>query len=143
MFYTSKELGRPSERPLLDSLSPDGDAHPETLFAPAATGLVWLDGRHHPILTTMMLAGPRLVRVYGFGPQNAIFLSCSHCVGAVFVDLESEVMCEKCKTAGAALEPNTCRHFGKVAGSHRNWRSWVLKFWVIEMKAIRERQSFF
>ena len=82
MFYTSKELDDPPNGRFW-TLSPDGDVHPETLLAPAATGLVWLDGRHHPFLRTMMLAGHRLVRVYGFGAQMRIFSLEGHSVGGV------------------------------------------------------------
>ena len=47
--------------------------HPEMLLVPSATGLVWLEGRNQPILTTMMLAGHRPERVYGSGAQMCIF----------------------------------------------------------------------
>ena len=92
MFCTSKELEPPNGR--FWTLSPDGNVHPETRLAPAVPGLARLDKRHQPFLTTMMLAGHRLVRVDGFGAQMRIF-SPEVTVWAVFVDLESEVTCEK------------------------------------------------
>ena len=93
MFYTSIELDDPPYGRFW-TLTPDGDVHPETLLAPAATGLVWLDGRHRPIL-----AGHRLVRVYGVGAPPEVS------VWSVFVDLESEVTCERYKTPGLPESP--------------------------------------
>ena len=72
MFCTSQELDDPPSGRFW-TLSPDGDVHPETLLAPELTGFVWLDGRRQLILTTMMLAGHRLVRFYGFLAQMRIF----------------------------------------------------------------------
>ena len=72
MFYTSKELDDPPNGRFW-TLTPDGDMHPDTFSVPSATGLVWLDGKNQPILTTMMLAGHRFVRVHGFGVQRQIF----------------------------------------------------------------------
>ena len=83
VFYTSEELDDPPNGRFW-TLSPDGDVHPETLLAPAATGLAWLGVRHHPILTTKMLAGHRLVRVCGLGAQMRIF-SPEVTVWAVFI----------------------------------------------------------
>ena len=73
------------------TLTPDGDVHPELLLVPSATGLVCLDGRNQPILTTTMLAGHRLVKFVDFGVQRQIFSP---------VDLETEVTCEEYKTHG-------------------------------------------
>ena len=96
MFYTAKEPDDPPNGRFWP-LSPDGDVHPETLLAPAATGLVWLDGRHQHILTTLMVAGHRSVRVYGFGVQRRN-VSPKVIVLAVFVRLEAEDTCVEDKT---------------------------------------------
>ena len=96
MFYTAKESDDPPNGRIW-TLSPDGDVHPETLLASAATGLVWLDGRHQHILTTLMVAGHRSVRVYGFGVQRRNF-SPKVIVLAVFVRLEAEDTCVEDKT---------------------------------------------
>ena len=81
------------------TLAPNVDVYPEMLLVPSATGSVWLDGRNTPNLTTMMVAGHRLVRVYGFGAQRRIF-SPRVVVWEVFVALETEVTCEEGKTPG-------------------------------------------
>ena len=72
MFYTSKEMDDPPNGAFGLSL------HTATCFqrcfqSRQQTGLVWLDGRNKLSLTTMMLAGHCLVRVYGFGVQMQIF----------------------------------------------------------------------
>ena len=69
MFYTSKRLDDPPSGRFW-TLIPDGNVYPEMPSVPSAKGLVWLDGRNKSILTTMMLVGHRLVRVYGFGAQR-------------------------------------------------------------------------
>ena len=142
MFSTSKELDDlPSGR--FWTLSPDGDVHPPTLLTPAATGLVRLYGRHQPLLTTMMHAGHRLVRVHGLGAQLRIF-SPEFTVWAVFVDLDSEITCEKFKDAGAVAG---AQHVAAtpVTSSGRRIASELeelgLKVLAMEVEANRERQS--
>ena len=74
MFNTT---GRMCESPngLLWILIPDGDVYPEILQVPPATGLVWLDERNEPVLTTMMPAGRRLDQVYKIGAHWRVLLS--------------------------------------------------------------------
>ena len=91
MFYTSKEMDNTPHGHFW-TLAPNGDVYPVLLLVPSATGLVWLDERNKPILTTMMLAGHLLVRVYGFGVQRRIF-SPKVIVLAVCVGLEAEDTC--------------------------------------------------
>ena len=85
--------GRPTERPLLDTHSRRRRVSRDAL-RPVSNRV---DGRNKPILTTMMLAGHRLVRVYGFGVQRKVF-SPKVIVWAVFVGLETEDMCVEDKT---------------------------------------------
>ena len=142
MLYTSKELDDPPNGRFW-TLSPDGDVHPESLKAPAAAELVWVDGRQQLILTTMMVAGHRLVRVYGFGAQNAQFFSLVVAVWAVFVDLETEVSCEKFETPGLPESPTPAAK--PVSSPGRRIASELEelgpKVLAVEMKDYRERQS--
>ena len=71
------------------TLNPDGVVYQEMLLVPSSTGLVWLDGKNKPFLTTMMVAGLRLVRVYGVGVERRIFSS-KIIVRAVLVALETK-----------------------------------------------------
>ena len=98
MFHNSRRMGEPPNS-FFWTLTPDGDVHPEMLPVPPATGLVWLDGKTKPVLTTMMVAGHRLVRVYGFGVQRRIF-SPKVIVRAVLVALETEDTNEEGETPG-------------------------------------------
>ena len=85
VFYTSNELDVPPNGRFW-TLVPDGNVLSRDALSPVTpTGLEWLDGRNQPILTTMMLAGRRLVRVYGFGAQMRIFPP-EVIVWVVFVD---------------------------------------------------------
>ena len=59
MFHNSRRMGEPPNS-FFWTLTPDVDVYPEMLSVPSATGLLWLDGRNKPILTTMMVAGHRL-----------------------------------------------------------------------------------
>ena len=141
MFYISKELDDPPSGRFW-TLTPDGDLHPEMLLIPSATGLVWLDGKDQPILTTMMLAGHRLVRVYRFGAQMRIF-SPEVIVWAVFVDLETEVTCEEYETHGLPVSSTSVAApvtspGRRIASELEELGSKVL---AVEMKAGRERQS--
>ena len=87
---------------------------------------MWLNGRNKPILTTMMLAGHRWVRVHGFGVQRQIF-SPTVIVWAVFVDLETEDMCGEEKTLvvpeGSILLATAV--FSRIAGLMKE------KFWAL------------
>ena len=80
MFHNSRKMSEPPNSSPW-TLTPDGDVYPEMLLVPSATGSVWIDGKNKPILTTMMIAGHRLVRFYGFGVSEANLLSKGHCAG--------------------------------------------------------------
>ena len=58
MFHNSRRMGEPPNS-FFWTLTPDADVYPEMRLVPSATGLLWLDGRNKPILTTMMVAGHR------------------------------------------------------------------------------------
>ena len=92
------------EHSLFWILTPDGDVYPELLHVPPATGLVWLNERDAPLLTTMTPAGRHVEQVYGLGALRRTQLSPEVTVRAVLGAQETENTCRERAAATATPE---------------------------------------
>ena len=91
-----------SSNGLFWTLTPDGDVYPEFLQVPPATGLLWLNERHAPILTMMISTGRRLEQAYGLAAHRRFELSPEVIVRAVLGAQETEDTCREAAATATA-----------------------------------------